>query len=106
MKYHLYMERWLFGEESGTSSTGEISEHIKRYLRELYNDKCQICGWGEINPKTGKAPLTVHHIDGDWRNNQRENLEFLCPNHHSLTSTYGSMNRGNGRPRYTVVGQR
>jgi hypothetical protein len=30
-------------------------------------------------------------------NNKEENLILLCPNCHSLTSTFGSLNIGNGR---------
>jgi len=36
--------------------------------------KCEICGWGEINPFTGKVPLEIHHIDGNYKNNVEENL--------------------------------
>ncbi len=28
--------------------------------------------------------LEVHHIDGNWRNNQESNLIFVCPNCHQL----------------------
>lgn len=28
-------------------------------------------------------PLEVHHKNGDWQNNKRENLEALCPNCHA-----------------------
>lgn len=36
-------------------------------------------------------------IDGDFRNCSEENLTVLCPNCHSLTPTFMSLNRGNGR---------
>lgn len=40
-------------------------------------------------------PLTLHvdHKDGDWQNNQRENLRFMCPNCHSQTKTFGNKPR-------------
>lgn len=37
--------------------------------------------------------LQVDHEDGDWTNNKRENLRFLCPNCHTQTETYGNKNR-------------
>lgn len=54
--------------------------------------KCVTCGnTGVWNNK----PLTlqVDHIDGNWRNNKKENLRFLCPCCHSQTETYGVKNK-------------
>lgn len=56
-----------------------------------------IIGWGEKNPFTGNIPLEIEHLDGDYTNNKEENLAVLCPNCHSLTSTYKGTNKGNGR---------
>lgn len=76
-----------------------ISSHIRRYLFEKYNNKCCECGWGKLNKYTNKTPLEIEHCDGDFTNNKESNLKLLCPNCHSLTSTYKSLNKGNGRPR-------
>ena len=94
-EYKLYIERWRSGYELGGKK--DISHHIRRYLFEKYNCSCQKCGWGEVNPYTGNVPLEVHHIDGNYKNNKEENLQLLCPNCHSLTSTFGSLNKGFGR---------
>ncbi len=64
---------------------------------EKYGERCSECGWNERHPITGQVPLTVQHIDGNWRNNREENLILLCPNHHSLTENYMNLNKGQGR---------
>ena len=40
----------------------------------------------------------VNHKDRNPTNNSLDNLKLLCPNCHSLTSTYKGANK-NGRPR-------
>jgi len=71
--------------------------NYKNYLIKKYGNKCMECGWCEINPVSGKVPIELEHIDGDSTNNKLENLKLLCPNHHSLTPTYKSLNKGKGR---------
>ena len=95
-RYKRYIENWKNGEESGLNGEYGISRHIKRYLFDKYNCSCQICGWNEVNPFTGNIPLEIHHIDGDYTNNKEENLQLLCPNHHSLTESFKNHNK-NGR---------
>ena len=66
-------------------------------LLQKCNYKCEKCGWGELNTFTNKVPLQIHHIDGNSENNTESNLQVLCPNCHSLTSTYKGANRNFGR---------
>lgn len=102
-EYKQYIQRWKNGLETGLIGQYGISSHIRRYLLEKYNNKCQKCGWGEQNIYTNSIPLEVHHKDGDYRNNQEDNLELLCPNCHSLTENYKSANRKGreGREKYS-----
>lgn len=95
--YQEYIARWKRGLEDGMSGKYGISKRIKRYLFNKYNNKCCKCGWNQMNPFTNKIPLEVHHKDGDYTNNDEENLELLCPNCHSLTDTYKNGNTNNGR---------
>ncbi len=87
---------WLTGELSGMYGDS-IAPYVKRYLIQTRGEKCEKCGWSEINLYSKRIPLTINHIDGNYKNTVPYNLELLCPNCHSLTSTYGSLNRGNGR---------
>jgi hypothetical protein len=69
----------------------------KRYLIYKHGEKCMKCGWHEVNPTTGLVPIQLEHKDGKSENHNLNNLELLCPNCHSLTPTYGALNKGNGR---------
>lgn len=71
--------------------------HIKTYLLRKYNFKCAKCNWNKVNKYTGKIPLEIEDIDGNYMNNKEENLIVLCPNCHSLTSTYKGANLNYGR---------
>jgi len=95
--YNQYIIKWKAGLVNGMKGQYQISRHIIKYLHEKYNYRCCRCSWNEINPYTKKTPLEVEHKDGNYKNNIEENLELLCPNCHSLTSTYKGANRGNGR---------
>lgn len=101
-KYKEYIERWKNGLENGLSGKFGISRYIRRYLYEKYNNSCQCCKWGKKNSYTDTIPLEIHHIDGNYKNNNETNLQLLCPNCHSLTETYKSHNKSgrDGRSKY------
>lgn len=99
-EYEERVKKWKNGEEPGWSGHGAgIKPFLKRYMFEKNDFHCQRCGWGEKNPITGTIPLQIHHIDGDCKNNSEENLELLCPNCHSLTDTFGKLNKKSSRKR-------
>lgn len=97
--YKEYIDKWKSGVINGSTNSkwGGLSDYIRRYLFEKYNNKCCICGWCEVNQHTNKIPLEVDHIDGNSENNKEDNLRLVCPNCHSLTATYRGLNLGNGR---------
>jgi hypothetical protein len=96
-EYDQYIARWKAGVGTDLRS-GLVSNHINKYLRIKYSNRCGRCGWDIPHPLDGIPPLEVEHIDGNWRNNTEDNLILLCPNCHSLTSTYRGRNKGRGRP--------
>lgn len=101
--YKAYIKKWKKGLVNGLCGKTKISNQIRRYLFEKYNNKCSECNWGKVNPFTKKVPLEVEHKDGNYKNNKEKNLQLLCPNCHSLTKTYKGGNRGKGRPRKQVT---
>ncbi len=96
-EYKNYILNWKNGNKDGKRGDYQISLHIKKYLFEKYNNKCARCGWGKVNTYTNNIPLEIEHIDGNYENNSEGNLILLCPNCHSLTSTYKGANINNGR---------
>ena len=41
---------------------------------------CASCGFGKL--------ITLHHLDGNRKNNKDDNLVGLCPNCHKMIHTY------------------
>lgn len=87
----------LVFEKIENGDTTLYFENYKRYLIHKYGEKCMECGWDKKNPITNNVPVQLEHIDGDADNNSLSNLKLLCPNCHSLTPTFGALNKGNGR---------
>ena len=96
-EYKEYIENWKNKKVDGLRGEYQISMYIKTYLFRKFDNKCARCGWGELNPYTNKIPLEVEHIDGNYKNNDENNLILLCPNCHALTSTYKGANLNKGR---------
>lgn len=84
---------WLKDEVSGSGKAGDLRAVFRKYLLKEADHKCIECGWGKPNPVTGKPILSVDHVDGNWQNNKRSNLKVLCYNCHTLTPTFGSLNK-------------
>lgn len=97
------VRKWLAGEEDGSLRNGGLRPVLRKYLIRESNYSCVQCSWGEINSATGVSPLEVDHIDGDAFNNAPDNLRILCPNCHSLTSTYKALNKSTRINRPTKI---
>lgn len=64
---------------------------VRRYLIERKIYKCVMCGnEGEWNNLP--LPLQLDHIDGNPKNNNLDNVRWLCPNCHAQTDTWGVKN--------------
>lgn len=75
------------------NSTYNNRDRIKRRMYALgIPQECASCG---IGPTWNGKPLTLtlEHKNGVWNDNRLENLEILCPNCHSQTSTYCGGNK-------------
>lgn len=92
-----YLKEWKSGKINASLSGRIDSTYIREYIFNKYNNCCSICKWSERHTVTGKIPLQIDHKDGNSMNNKEENLRLLCPNCHSLTTTYGILNKGHGR---------
>ncbi len=79
-------------------------DFAKRALIRMRGENCQgtkqdgsPCGWAQRNPRTGRIPLQLDHVNGDPTDSGPCNVRLLCPNCHTLTPTYAGSNRGRGR---------
>ncbi|MEU6169303.1 HNH endonuclease signature motif containing protein [Streptomyces tanashiensis] len=64
------------------------SKRLRRALRQIgVPEQCGRCG---VGPEWLGQPMTleIDHINGDWRDDRRENLRLLCPNCHATTATW------------------
>jgi 5-methylcytosine-specific restriction endonuclease McrA len=76
-------------------------EAISRAIRRRAKGQCELCFLEEGTrrvPTGGYIVLTVHHIDGDRKNNDPQNLIALCQRCHlRLDRAYKSKRRRSGQ---------
>lgn len=94
------VDAWLCGDEKGWSGrTVQLKKAIRDFVLAEAQFSCSLCGWNKVHPVDGKPLVEVDHIDGDAFNCTPENLRVLCPNCHSMTSTYRARNKNSARKR-------
>ena len=76
---------WNKGKYTAEFSYNGFGTH-KKVLIEERGHKCESCNLTEWLRKA--ITLELEHIDGDRKNNIKENLKLLCPNCHSYTPTW------------------
>ncbi|GGL71778.1 hypothetical protein GCM10010129_14230 [Streptomyces fumigatiscleroticus] len=98
---HFKRRSWARPERATPRSTAQkvlvvLEQHAGRTNRmqlhralaeigEAY--RCAECGnTGRWRGRT--ITLQIDHVNGNWRDNRRENLRYLCPNCHALTETW------------------
>lgn len=96
---------WLAGTENPCSKGWQflLKNPIRAWLIARAGNKCEKCGWSEVNQFTEKSPLQIHHLDGKASNNRPENLQVLCPNCHSLTENFGNRGKSCRTSRHSAI---
>jgi hypothetical protein len=85
-------QKWIdkLFEEDWDSLTYERKRRRLLIEQDYKCNRCSLKEWMDHPIK-----LEFEHIDGNSTNNKRENCEALCPNCHSLTTTWRGHNKSN-----------
>jgi 5-methylcytosine-specific restriction endonuclease McrA len=86
---------WNKGKFTGTQFEYGGTGNHKGVLINERGHACEQC----LNATWLDAPITLEldHVDGDRKNNIRENLRLLCPNCHAMTPTWRGRNINSGK---------
>lgn len=94
------VDKWLNGISLGyRGKAKQVSETVRRYIKETRGTACEQCGWDKKHPVDGKCLTEIDHIDGDASNCKPSNLRVICPNCHAMTPTFRARNKKSSRER-------
>lgn len=89
LKSKIPLEQILVEKSTYTNRQSLKSRLIRADMKE---DKCESCGqlplWNNRH-----LTLQLDHINGIGDDNRLENLQIICPNCHTQTSTFGFRNK-------------
>lgn len=85
----------FLGSLDAAIANGSRKEVIKKYLLLERGHRCENCELSEWMSQD--IPLEIHHINGEPRDNRRENIQLICPNCHSLTPNFCSRNKNSNK---------
>ena len=80
-----------------TQKSGIFNGKARRFIFIDKGSKCERCEWTYSFGDNSFPPLEVHHKDGNYKNNNYDNLELLCPNCHAIDTRLNPVKIGNGR---------
>lgn len=75
---------------------GKTTQLKRALLERGLVETCNKCGLKD-EWQNKKLVLQINHVNGNITDDREENLEFLCPNCHSQTPTYGIIKGRLGR---------
>ena len=88
-----YSDEIIFIENSNVSN-GVVKNRLMS--NPTYEHKCELCSIKEwfdpFENKVKPVNLELDHINGNERDNRKENLRLICSNCHSFTPTYKGRN--------------
>lgn len=79
---------YYFNNKTNIASNCLKQRLFKENLKIRSCEECGITTWNKV-----LAPLELHHIDGNNKNNKLENLKILCSNCHALTPNFRASNK-------------